>query len=236
MTGFKPARAQRPAWPRTLLAVVAALAAGAVLHAWLRPSPATVTSPPPAAVPGDGIRVVDGVPVGFPATPRGAGDAAARFETALSTAGGLTRQDATALIRRLYPDATDDELVQLLPTLPREQAAGIWQSTTVRVWAERADDTAAAVPIGGTVRVQTLMVSLFGPGTDGMTGVGDGGPAGMWTVHDLTMRWTDGGWRLAGLQSPVPVPPPDVAGTVRDGTPRDGQLLARVLGPDSWAP
>ncbi|MEV0132629.1 hypothetical protein AB0H83_29735 [Dactylosporangium sp. NPDC050688] len=235
MTGFKPARPARTGWPRRLLTVVAALAVGAVLHAWLRP-PAPAPAPDLVAASGDGIRVVDGVPVGFPATPRGAGDAAARFEVVLSAAGSLPRQDGTALIRRLYPDVTDADVVQLLPTLPREQAGGIWQSTTVRVWAERADDTAATVPVGGTVRVQTLMVSLFGPGTDGMTGVGDGGPAGMWMVHDLTMRWTDNGWRLADVQSPVPVPPPDVAGTVRDGTPRDGQLLARVLGPDSWGP
>ncbi|MGI5185516.1 hypothetical protein ACQEVZ_55665 [Dactylosporangium sp. CA-152071] len=229
---------QRSAWPRTLATVVTALVAGAFLHAWLSPT-ATTQAPagtPSAAIPADGIRVADGVPVGFPATPRGAGDAAARFETALSAAGALPRQDATALIRKLYPGVTDDDLGQLLPAMPRDQTGGIRQSTTVRVWAERADDTAAAVPVDGTVRVQTLMVALFGPGTDGQTGVGDGGPAGMWMVHDLTMRWTDGGWRLAGLQSPVPVPPPDVAGTVRDGTPRDGQLLARVLGPDSWAP
>ncbi|MET7391888.1 hypothetical protein ABZS66_00105 [Dactylosporangium sp. NPDC005572] len=234
MGGYKPAHVRRAVWPRWLLTVVVSLAAGAVLYGWLRPAEAA--QPAPVPPPPGGVWVVDGVPVGFPATPRGAGDAAARFETVLADAGTLPQPDAAALVRRLFPDVTDVDLGQLLPAAPRAQAGGIWQSTTVRVWAEHADDPAVTVPVGGTVRVQTLVLSLFGARTDGVSSVGDGGLAGVWTVHELTMRWTAGGWRLAAVGAPVPVPPPDVAGTVRDGSPRDGQPLARLLGADSWAP
>lgn len=233
MGAYKSAHAPRRTWPRWIVAVGIAFATGALVYAGVvGPPPESASS---VAAAGDGVRVVNGVPVGFPATARGAGDAAARFEAVLSGAGSLPRQEAIELLRRLYPEVTDDDVVQLLPTLPRDRTTGVWQNTTVRVWAERARDP-TVLGVGSTVRVQTLVLSLFGPTTDGVSGVGEGGLAGMWTVHDVTMRWTDAGWRLAGAQTPIPVPPPDVAGTVRDGSPRDGQVFARVLGPDSWGP
>jgi len=64
----------------------------------------------------------------------------------------------------------------------------------------------------------------------------DAGLAGGWELHDLVVELTGGGWALWQVDSPVPAPGPDVRGAVRDGSPRDPQVLARVFGPDSWIP
>jgi hypothetical protein len=84
--------------------------------------------------------------------------------------------------------------------------------------------------------VQTYGVALLGRRTDGASAGDDAGLAGGWSVHDLVMQRTGQGWALARMDTPVPVPGPDVRGSVRDDTPRNTQALARVLGPDSWVP
>ncbi|WP_374539518.1 hypothetical protein, partial [Micromonospora aurantiaca (nom. illeg.)] len=62
------------------------------------------------------------------------------------------------------------------------------------------------------------------------------GLAGGWYVQPVTVRWSQGRWRLVTAERPLPVPPPDQRGARRDGGPRDMQPLVDVLSPRSWAP
>jgi hypothetical protein len=179
----------------------------------------------------------DGVPVGFAATVRGAGDAAAWFETLIAAASSQPPQALRALLTRLVASQAGGLVEDLMPTGAGGAGAdaGITQTVVARVWAANpADPTVLAA--GAQVPVQTYGVALLGRRTDGASAGDDTGLAGGWVVHDMVMQRTDEGWALARMDTPVPVPGPDVRGSVRDDTPRNTQALARVLGPDSWVP
>ncbi|GAA4256440.1 hypothetical protein GCM10022255_069260 [Dactylosporangium darangshiense] len=244
------------------------LAVGAATDRWLLPADSGAASNSGGPGAGGGVRLVDGVPVGYPATARGAGDAAARFETLLTAAGTLEHRQAIALAGRLCTADAAGLAEQLVPAVPRD-AATIQQSTTVRVWAAHATDT-TTLPVGVKVDVQTYVLVLLGTSADqggaanptagspsartttgtpaattpgatlapsptGNPSTADGsGPtlAAGWLVHDATMQLTASGWRIAAITAPVPVPPGASDAAAR----RDGQLLAKVFGPDSWVP
>lgn len=237
MSDYKPIFDDHGGTPRPLrwlLAVLLLLGAGAAADRWMLPHPqpaadvaATAPAAPANAPSGDAGQ--------FPATARGAGDAAARLETLLADAAGHPAEDARARVAALLaPDAV--ALADRLTTSADGGApAGIRLTVVARIWTERAADP-AVLPPGTRVAVQTYGLALIGTPTDGANAGPDSGLTGGWAVHDLTIELTDTGWRLADLQPPVPAPPPDVRGTLRDGGARDPQLLARVLGPDSWTP
>jgi hypothetical protein len=216
---------------RVLLAVVLLLGAGAAMDRWLLPHPNRPVAPAASAVAPEqpseaGQR--------FPATVRGAGDAAADLETQLTAATGRPADETRARIAALLaPDAAD--LADRLAAGATNSAApgGIRQTVIARVWADNAGDP-TVLPVGTRVAVQTYGLALIGAAAAGSANSGE--LTGGWAVHDLTVVLTDAGWRLAEVQAPVPAPPPDVRGAVRDYGPRDQQLLTRVLGPDSWAP
>ncbi|MFG2042242.1 hypothetical protein [Dactylosporangium sp. NPDC048998] len=241
MSDYRPvfddhAGAPRPL--RWLLAVVLLLGTGAAIDRWLLPhrssavDAAATASAEPATTPDGGLGQ-------FPATARGAGDAAAQLEALLTDAADRPAGDARPRIAALLaPDATGlaDQLTgAAVAGSPPGSAAAIRQTVIARVWTEHAADP-AVLTVGAKVAVQTYGLALLGTGTDGKNTTADAGLTGGWAVHELTVELTDGGWRLAGLQPPVPAPAPDVRGAAPDGSARDPQLLTRVLGPDSWAP
>jgi 3D (Asp-Asp-Asp) domain-containing protein len=242
MSDYKPifddggAGAPRPL--RWLLAVLLLFGAGAATDRWLLPDPGPVRDAT-ATAPAETNRA-DAAPSGgdvgrYPATARGAGDAAAYLEMLLADAAARPAAEARARISVLLaPDATT-LADRLTGGAAGSAPAGIRLTVVVRVWTERATDP-GVLPPGTRVVVQTYGVALMGAGTDGTSAGPDAGLTGGWAVHDLTVVLTGGGWRLTDLQPPVPAPPPDMRGTLRDGGTRDLQLLARVLGPDSWTP
>ncbi|MEV6924010.1 hypothetical protein AB0M46_05780 [Dactylosporangium sp. NPDC051485] len=216
---------------RVLLAVVLLLGAGAAMDRWLLPHPNQPAAPAASGVAPD---QPSEAAQHFPATVRGAGDAAADLETQLTAATGRPADETRARIAALLaPDATG--LADRLTAGATTSAApgGIRQTVIARVWADNAGDP-ANLPVGTHVAVQTYGLALLGAAAEGSASSGE--LTGGWAVHDLTVELTDAGWRLVEVQPPVPAPPPDVRGTVRDNGPRDPQLLGRVLGPDSWAP
>ncbi|MFC4045446.1 hypothetical protein ACFO1B_44120 [Dactylosporangium siamense] len=216
---------------RVLLAVVLLLGAGAAMDRWLLPHSNRSAAPAASAV---APQQPSEVPQHFPATARGAGDAAADLETQLSAAIGRPADEARARIAALLaPDATG--LADRLAVAATTSAApgGIRQTVIARVWADNAGDP-TNLPVGTRVAVQTYGLALLGAAAEGSASSGE--LTGAWAVHDLTVELTDAGWRLAEVEAPAPAPPPDVRGTVRDSSPRDPQVLGRVLGPDSWAP
>ncbi|MGI5238632.1 hypothetical protein [Dactylosporangium sp. CA-139066] len=230
-----PTGAPRPL--RWLLAVLLLLGAGAAIDRWVLPhhppaaGPAATAPAEPSPPPPDAGQ--------YPATARGAGDAAARLETLLADAMQHPADEARPRIAALLtPDATGlaDQLAGGAPGAgPVGPSTVARQTVIARVWTQDAANPAILV-VGTRVEVQTYGLALLGTGTDGTSAAPTTALTGGWTVHELTVELTDTGWRLAELKPPVPAPPPDVRGTLRDGSARDVQLLARVLGPDSWAP
>jgi hypothetical protein len=183
-----------------------------------------------------GIAYVGGVPTGFPPTVRGAGDAAAWYETLLAAAGSEPADQVRALVTALVaPEARGGLVGALMPSIGWAGNTNISQTVVARVWAAGSGDATALVT-GTQVEVQTYGVGLFGPRTDASTADPDAGLAGGWVVHDMTVELTARGWVLSAVETPTVAPPPDVRGATRDGSPRDPQVLARVLGPDSWIP
>ncbi|MFG3715578.1 hypothetical protein [Micromonospora sp. NPDC047730] len=223
---FKPAAGRRTSVVAVVLALV--LLAGAALFAVGR-----------ASAPGQQVivryaeRVQAGVPVGFPGTPRGGGDAAAAYTQVLAAAGArpaATRQAVTDLIVAEGATSAVEPLVG-----PAAGGATISQTVVARVWVPDADlDT--VVPEDRQVSVRMLVCTLSGTAMTGDTTDPITGLAGGWYVQSATVRWSQGRWRLVTAERPVPVPPPDQRGARRDGGPRDMQPLVDVLSARSWAP
>ncbi|MFI0796612.1 hypothetical protein ACH4OY_28590 [Micromonospora rubida] len=176
-------------------------------------------------------RMQAGVPVGFPATPRGAGDAAAAYTQVLAAAGTRDVTSRQVLVERLAEGR--GQAVQSLVG-PPAAAATISQTVVVRVWVPDVD-LDAVVPEDREVVVRMLVCTLSGA-TTGSHADPEAGLAGGWYVQSASVRWSQGRWRLVGAERAVPVPPPDQRGTRRDGGPRDMQPLVDVLGVRSWAP
>ncbi|GIH18965.1 hypothetical protein Raf01_71370 [Rugosimonospora africana] len=218
----------------TLIAVAVLLIGGGVaVGRWSAPQTHSGSAGPAAPV---GIAYSNGVPTGFPATVRGAGDAAAWFETLLADVGSEPSDRARALIAALVaPDAGNGLVDALMPSTGRVGNTNISQTVVARVWAAGSSDPTTLTD-GVRVDVETYGVGLFGPRTDGAIAGPDAGLAGGWVVHPMTLEFTPHGWALFQVHTPAPAPPPDVRGATRDGSPRDTQVLARVLGPDSWIP
>ncbi|MFD0580891.1 hypothetical protein [Dactylosporangium darangshiense] len=167
------------------------------------------------------------------------GDAAARLETLLADAMQHPADEARPRIAAVIaPDASGlaDQLAGGAPAATPTGASTVVRQTLVaRVWTQDAANP-AVLAVGTRIEVQTYGLALLGTDTNGTGAAPTTALTGGWTVHDLTVELTDTGWRLVALKTPVPAPPPDVRGTLRDGSPRDLQLLTRVLGPDSWTP
>ena len=126
---------------RVLLAVVLLLGAGAAMDRWLLPHPNRAAAPAASAVtpeqPSEAAQR-------FPATVRGAGDAAADLETQLTAATGRPADETRARIAALLaPDAA--ALADRLAAGATNSAApgGIRQTVIARVWA---DDAGAGRP------------------------------------------------------------------------------------------
>ncbi|WP_432983291.1 hypothetical protein [Dactylosporangium sp. CA-233914] len=175
---YKPAHAGPSTGRRfgaALLLIVLMFGLGAATDRLILAPGAAGGDGPAAGAGGPGVRLVDGVPVGYPMTARGAGEAAARFETVLSAAGALEHGAALALAGRLCTADAAGLADQLVPSVPRDAVSAIQQSTTVRVWAAHAAD-ATALPVGAKVDVQTYVLVLLGtaPDVDGKPGGGTG--------------------------------------------------------------
>ena len=236
MSDFKPA-AEPSRRGRSIAAVTVACAlVGAGYGVGRATAPEPATAPPATTAAAEsGVRYTDGIPSGFPATRRGAGDAAAWYETLLSAAGSRPRTEARDLITKVVDPASQPALVDaLMPSTAREGNLNITQTSILRVWAEPAP--AGDLAPGTRLKVKTYGMGLFGARTDGTIAQPNAGLAGGTTIHDLILSLTGQGWRLHAVQTPIPAPPPDLRGSTRDGTKRDSQVLAEVLGPDSWIP
>ncbi|MFV2104409.1 hypothetical protein [Micromonospora sp. LOL_024] len=225
-TEFKPTEAshgRRMVVPAVALVVVA-FAVGRLSA----PQQPAVPSPQP------GVRISAGVPVGFSGTARGGGDAAAAYVVSLSVAGVWSDVERQAVIREVTAGGVSPAgLVGEVPTVAN--GGTIVQTVVARVWVPD-EDLDARVPEGAEVDVRLLVCALSGAAIGGGAVDPDAGLAGGWYVQAVTVRWADGRWRIVVAQRPVPVPPPDLRGTLRDGGPRDMRPLVDVLGPRSWVP
>lgn len=232
MPDFKTST-DRPGAARLVAAAVLAVAAVAGAFLFGRgsaPKPAAAPAPPP------GVRYVDGLPTGFPATTRGAGDAAAWYLTLLAAVASRPHDQVQALVTRLVQPQMRASLVNdLMPSTSRDGNLNVSQTVVIRVWAQPSA-TVGDLPTGTQVRVTTLELGLFGARTDGQDAGPSAGLGGGCYVHDLTLQRDADGWRLRAVATPRPAPPPDLRGSARDGSTRNTQLLAEVLGPDSWVP
>lgn len=195
------------------------------------------SAPDPPVPPPVGVRLVDGVPQGWPPTPRGAGDTAAAYLTVLAAAAVQPREQVRGLLQRMVVSEQAEAVMEsLMPSTVGQGNPNLSQSVVARVWAGPAANAEVSVSDGAQVTVKALVCTLSGPVVDGVLAGPDTGLAGGWYVQTVTMSRTGGLWLLVQVQVPVPVPPPDVRGAVRDGGPRDTQPLLEVLGPASWVP
>ena len=227
---YKATDGRRPASMVLVLILACLLAGVAVFVAGRASAPARAT---PERY---GDRLVNGVPVGFARTPRGAGDAAAAYVAAMAAAAGRPQVEQRALVDVIAGDGAGPAVADMLGTgSPPEGGAVIGQTVAARVWVADADPN-APVPQGGEVTARLLVCALAGAMTDGVVAGPQTGLAGGWYVQSVTMRWTQARWRVVAVQRPVPVPPPDQRGTRRDGGPRDTQPLLEVLSARSWVP
>ncbi|MGJ3227115.1 hypothetical protein ACQEUV_17390 [Micromonospora aurantiaca (nom. illeg.)] len=177
-------------------------------------------------------RIQAGVPVGFPGTPRGGGDAAAAYTQTLASAGTRPATSRQAMVDLIAAEGAAAAVQPLVgPTVDGET---ISQTVVARVWAPDAD-LDAVVPEDREVSVRMLVCALSGATTSSPADPNIG-LAGGWYVQSVTMRWSQRRWRLVTAERPVPMPPPDQRGARRDGGPRDTQPLVDVLSARSWAP
>ena len=182
------------------------------------------------------MRFAAGVPVGFPATGRGAGDAAAAYLTVLGAAAVQPREQVRALAQAMTAGPQQAAIVEsVLPSTTDATSTNVSQTLVARVWVRQAD-VAPVLPDGASVTVKAYVCALSGPATDGAAVGPDAGLAGGWYVQTLTVQAITGQWRITAMERAVPAPSPDVRGTIRDGQGRDTQPLLEVLGPGSWVP
>ncbi|WP_433531211.1 hypothetical protein ACQPYA_03630 [Micromonospora sp. CA-263727] len=224
-TAFKSTAARRGR--RMVLPVVAV---AVVAFAVGRVS-APASEVPPSA---PGVRVSGGVPVGFSGTARGGGDAAAAYVVSLSAT--VTRSDVErqTVIGEVMADGVPAAaLVGEAPT--PANGVTIVQAVVTRVWVPN-EDLDARLLDGAEVEAHLLVCALSGAAIGGGAIDPEGGLAGGWYVQNLRVRWSAGRWQIVAAQRAVPVPPPDLRGTQRDGGPRDMQPLVDVLGTRSWVP
>ncbi|OHX06866.1 hypothetical protein BFV98_29710 [Micromonospora sp. WMMB235] len=177
-------------------------------------------------------RVQAGVPVGFPGTPRGGGDAAAAYTQALASAGTRSATSRQAMVDLIAAEGAGSAVHPLVG--PAAHGETISQTVVARVWVPDAD-LDAVVPEDREVSVRMLVCTLSGATTSSPADP-NAGLAGGWYVQSATVRWSQARWRLVTAERPVPVPPPDQRGARRDGGPRDMQPLVDVLSSRSWAP
>lgn len=226
VTGGSPLRSIAGVAVLVVLGLAAAFAAGRV-------------SAPDAPVPGAaavGVRFVDGVPEGWPATGRGAGDASAAYLTVLGAAATQPTAQVQALLQRMVAGDQQQAVVQsLLPSSAGDANPNISQTLVARVWAREAADPTVLAD-GVSVTVSAYVCALSGPATSGTQAGQDAGLAGGWYVQTLTVMLVSGQWRIVAVQQAVPAAAPDVRGLTRDGGARDTEALLQVLGPGSWVP
>ena len=228
---YKPVTGRSSGRPITLILLLTLTALTGAFLTGRASAPHTGAAPAP-----EGVRFVAGVPVGFPETGRGAGDAAAAYLTVLGAAAGQPREQVRALAQAMTGGPQQAALVDsLLPTATDATGSNVSQTLVARVWVRRAD-AATVLPDGAAVSVKAYVCALSGPATDGSLAGPDAGLAGGWYVQTLTVQSVTGRWRITAMERAVPAPPPDVRGSMRDGQGRDTQPLLEVLGPGSWVP
>ncbi|WFE47657.1 hypothetical protein [Verrucosispora sp. WMMD1129] len=212
---------------RLVVPVVAVAAVTFAVGRLSAPAPAVQPAPP-------GVRVVGGVPVGFAGTARGGGDAAAAFVVGLSVAATRSAAERQTVIAEVMAEGVPTaEVVGEAPT--PANGATIVQTVVARVWVPN-EDLDARLPQGAEVEAQLLVCALSGAAIGGGGVDPEGGLAGGWYVQAVRVRWAEGRWRIVAARRPLPVPPPDLRGTQRDGGPRDMRPLADVLSARSWVP
>ncbi len=224
-TEFKPTTGRRMPMVAAVLVVVA-LAGVAVFTA------GRAVTPERQVIARYVERVQAGVPVGFPGTPRGGGDAAAAYTQALASAGTRSATSREAVLDLIAAEGAGSAVQPLVG--PAAHGGTISQTVVARVWVPDAD-LDAVVPEDREVSVRMLVCTLSGAATSSPADP-NAGLAGGWYVQSVTVRWSQGRWRLVAAERPVPVPPPDQRGARRDGGPRDMQALVDVLSARSWAP
>lgn len=222
---FKPTTGRRVSVVITALAV--ALLAGVAVFAAGRAS-----TPERQVTARYTERVQAGVPVGFPGTPRGGGDAAAAYTQALASAGTRSATSRQAVLDLIAAEGAGSAVQALVG--PAAHGETISQTVVARIWVPDAD-LDAVVPEDREVSVRMLVCTLSGAPTSSPADP-NAGLAGGWYVQSVTVRWSQGRWRLVTAERPAPVPPPDQRGARRDGGPRDMQPLVDVLSAQSWAP
>ncbi|MEV6527674.1 hypothetical protein AB0M43_37705 [Longispora sp. NPDC051575] len=209
---------------RLVLSVGVLLAIGVAIGRATMPVPELRTATPPPA----GLRTVDGLPTGFPGSPRGAGEAAAAFEAARTSWNSGSRDAIRARLQRLVDPATPSLVDTLMPSPIHAGNPNIDATVPLLVWTStgRGD---GAVPEGATVTVKVYELGLLGARGDG-TSAPQAGLAGGFTIATIDLRWTGGSWRLSAyaLETAAPVAI-DPAGA--------GKAMPPILvGPDTWAP
>ncbi|MBQ1052168.1 hypothetical protein KBX50_27400 [Micromonospora sp. C51] len=212
---------------RLVVPVVAVVVVAFAVGRLSAPAPAVQPAPP-------GVRVVGGVPVGFAGTARGGGDAAAAYVVSLSVAATRSSVERQAVVAEVVAEgASTAEVVGEVQT--PGNGATIVQTVVARVWVPN-EDPDAVLPERVEVEAQLLVCALSGAAIGGGGVDPEGGLAGGWYVQAVRMRWAEGRWRIVAARRPLPVPPPDLRGTQRDGGPRDMRPLVDVLSVQSWVP
>ena len=219
--------------PRVLAAALLAVllaAGGFAAGQWAAPHEGRGRAPAP------GLRYEQGVPRGFPATARGAGDAAAWYVSLLSERAGAPRREVEGLLRRLAaPGAAKHVVEALMPPQGTEGNTNIWQFSPLRVWAEGAGDRTTK-PAGAVVKAELYGLVVIGGRSDGQT-VPDNATTGGFYLQEFTMLLHERTWKLQEVSDAVEAAPPTINGTIPDdGAGYDQHALARVLGPESWIP
>ncbi|MFD6563101.1 hypothetical protein [Micromonospora profundi] len=230
MSAFKPATGRRGFGSIAAVVAVVLVALASAFASGRASAPQEVTAEEYAG------RLRQGVPVGFPATPRGAGDAAAAYLTSLAAAMALPAGERQAVVELIASPGSASAVADIVGVASEQGSAlVISQVVVARVWAPN-DDLGAVVPDGGEVPVRVLLCALSGAATNGIVAGPEAGLAGGWYVQSITVRWEQGRWRVSAAQRSTPVPPPDTRGTQRDGGPRDTQPMLEVLSAQSWVP
>ncbi|MEV6524965.1 hypothetical protein AB0M43_23710 [Longispora sp. NPDC051575] len=227
---YKSTRDRSVARPFLLAFIVLCIGALVFLAGrWTAPAiPSTATTPTPAGTtdPAEsGPRFDKGVPVGFPGTAQGAGEAAAAFESARAAWKGLSRDEVRSRLVRIAAPSLIDQL------MPDPLTVGNPNLTIAAPLLVTTSQGRSRQPVADGTHVTAKVYALAAIGPRG-TGVNPpvAGLAGGFTVSTLGLRWSEGSWQIVsyalGVAAPIVIDP---AGTA-------AAMPVDLVGPAAWVP
>ncbi|MGA5819994.1 hypothetical protein ACPC54_19280 [Kitasatospora sp. NPDC094028] len=219
--------------------VTAGLVTAGLSGSHTSPAPAGPAAAPaapagPGTVPGTGLHLKDGVPVGYARTESGAKSAATNFQIAQSTAGFLANPDVRHKVSAVV--MAPDALAQRQQTLDSQS-----QNAMTNLGIGANGQTQDGAPLINRQAVLSATVSSYSADvatvqlwTVAVTGVATTGtqlpPTSEFSTWNYTLTWTGGDWKAISITRSAALIPQATAG--QPSSPNS----FRELGGDAGAP